>query len=196
MEQLILFGDSITAGYGEEAMSPILQKNIQSELKKQSLAEMTIINAGMLGNTTEDARNRVKQDVVRFNPTIVTLFFGANDVSSDFLVPLERYGENLLELIHVIGKEKVILITPPYIVCARNRSREEKQVVAYGEKVKKIGKEKGIPVIDLYGQMLAQSDPEELLQLDGLHFSAAGYQLLAFLIVQEIKGRLKSKENS
>lgn len=196
MEKLVLFGDSITAGYGEEAMSPILQKMIQVELQKELLSEIIIINAGMLGNTTEDARKRVKQDVVSLNPTIVTIFFGANDISSDFLVPLETYGENLLELIHVIGKEKVILITPPYIVCARNPSRKETQVVAYVNKVEEIGKESGIPVIDLYGQMLAQPNPEELLQLDGLHFSTAGYQLLASLIVQAIKGRLKSKENS
>lgn len=196
MEKLVLFGDSITAGYGKEAMSPILQKNIQVELQSQSLLQIPIINAGMLGNTTEDARKRVEHDVVALEPTIVTIFFGANDVSSDSLISLDEYGENLLQLVQIIGKEKVLLITPPYIICARNPSRKEHRVVEYVEKVKEIGKENGIFVIDLYSQMLAQKAPEELLQLDGLHFSTAGYQLLASLIVQGIKGRLKSNGNS
>ena len=196
MEKIVLFGDSITAGYGEEAMSSILQDQIQAAWQKQSLEKIHLINAGMLGHTTEDARKRVAQDVLVVEPTIVTIFFGANDVASEMLVPLDTYGANLLELIHAIGKEKVLLITPPYIVSARNPSREEQRVKKYVEKVHTIGEQIDIPVIDLYNQMLAQQDPEQLLQVDGLHFSAAGYQLLASLIVEEIKGRLKSKETS
>lgn len=194
MKKLVLFGDSITAGYGEEAITPILQKLITEDLDAQNLEEILIVNAGMPGDTTDDGMKRLEKEVLAEKPDMVTIFFGANDTNSDNLVPLEKYAENIETMITEIGKEKVILLTPPYVDCARKPTRDDDRIRDYVERVKVIGAKYEIPVIDLYKAMVAYPGTDEFLQEDGLHFSQVGYDLLAALIVREIKGRLMTKE--
>ncbi|MGX7150202.1 GDSL-type esterase/lipase family protein [Enterococcus ureasiticus] len=196
MKKIVLFGDSITAGYGEEAITPILQNLITEELAIKNYEEVTIVNAGMPGDTTQGAMNRLDKEVLAEKADIVTIFFGANDTNSDNLVPLEKYAENIEAMITKIGKEKVILLTPPYVDCARKPTRDDKRIREYAERVKVIGAKYEIPVIDVYKAMVVYPGTDEFLQADGLHFSKTGYDLLAALIVREIKGRLVTKENS
>jgi len=196
MKKIVLFGDSITAGYGEEAITPILQNLITEDLAAQNYEEVMIVNAGMPGDTTQAAMNRLDKEVVAEQADIVTIFFGANDTNSDNLVPLEKYAENIETMITKIGKEKVILLTPPYVDCARKPTRADDRIREYVERVKVIGAKYEIPVIDLYKAMVVYPGADEFLQADGLHFSKTGYDLLAALIVREIKGRLMTKENS
>lgn len=194
MKKLVLFGDSITAGYGEEAITPILQNLITEGLDTQNLEEILIVNAGIPGDTTDDGMKRLEKEVLAEKPDMVTIFFGANDTNSDNLVPLEKYAENIEKMITEIGKEKVILLTPPYVDCARKPTRDDDRIRDYVERVKVIGAKYEIPVIDLYKAMVAYPGTDEFLQEDGLHFSQVGYDLLAALIVREIKGRLMTKE--
>ncbi|MGX7245034.1 SGNH/GDSL hydrolase family protein [Enterococcus quebecensis] len=196
MKKIVLFGDSITAGYGEEAITPILQNLIVDDLAALNLEEVTIVNAGMPGDTTEDAMKRLEKEVLAEHPDIVTIFFGANDTNVDNLVPLEKYADNIERMINKIGKEKVILLTPPYVDCARKPNRDDDRIREYTERVKVIGERYELPVIDLYKVMVVYPGTDEFLQGDGLHFSKTGYDLLAALIVREIKGRLMTKENS
>lgn len=195
MKTLVLFGDSITAGYGEEAITPILQNLIAADLAEQALEAVRIINAGMPGDTTEDALKRLKSEVLAVNPELVTVFFGANDTNSERLVPLENYIKNLQEMIQAIGKEKVLLLTPPYVDCARKPTRNDERIQQYVNQVIALGKQQEIPVINLYQAMVNYPGTNEFLQKDGLHFSKSGYELLAALIVREIKGRLKINTN-
>ena len=196
MKKIVLFGDSITAGYGEEAITPILQNLITEDLAAQHYEEVMIVNAGMPGDTTQDAMKRLEKEVLAEQADIVTIFFGANDTNSDNLVPLEKYAENIETMITEIGKEKVVLLTPPYVDCARKPTRDDDRIRDYVERVKVIGAKYEIPVIDLYKAMVVYPGTDEFLQADGLHFSKTGYDLLAALIVREIKGRLMTKENS
>lgn len=195
MKKIVLFGDSITAGYGEDPITPILQNLIMADLTKRNLEDVQIVNAGIPGNTTADAIKRFDQDVMSEKPDIVTIFFGANDTNSDNLVPLEKYAETIETMIAKLGKEKVILVTPPYVDCARKPTRDDERIRTYVERVKVIGEKYELPVIDLYQAMVVYPGTDEFLQADGLHFSETGYDLLAALIVREIKGRLMTKEN-
>ncbi|MGM0218721.1 GDSL-type esterase/lipase family protein [Enterococcus sp. AZ126] len=196
MKKIVLFGDSITAGYGEEAITPILKNLIAEDLADRHYEEVMIVNAGMPGDTTQDAMKRLEKEVLAEQADIVTIFFGANDTNSDNLVPLEEYAENLETMITEIGKEKVVVLTPPYVDCARKPTRDDDRIREYVERVKVIGVKYEIPVIDLYKAMVVYPGTDEFLQADGLHFSKTGYDLLAALIVREIKGRLMTKENS
>lgn len=72
---LILFGDSLTAGY--------LDGEITDELTKRLAAvfpEVPVVNAGIPGDTTTGALIRLHDHVLRYDPKLVTVFFGANDV--------------------------------------------------------------------------------------------------------------------
>lgn len=194
MKKIILFGDSITAGYFIEAVSPILPNLIKATLRSLQFEEVTVVNAGMPGDTTLDGLRRLEAEVLAAAPDRVVIFFGANDCSVDRLVSVNQYGANLCTMIQKIGSEKVILITPPYIDSNRQPERPVDQIQQFVSEGKVVAKTYQVPIIDLYQAMRNYPDPEELLQADGLHFSASGYDLLAALIVEEIKGRLVKKE--
>ncbi|RKY23182.1 MAG: hypothetical protein DRP79_09625, partial [Planctomycetota bacterium] len=87
---------------------------LQKALDEESDLEWKVINAGVGGNTTDDALKRIDADVLDHNPDYVTIMFGVNDASllsfPDFRerheprVPLDRFERNLETIIEKIGK--------------------------------------------------------------------------------------------
>ncbi|PHL17205.1 esterase, partial [Enterococcus faecium] len=59
MRKIVLFGDSITAGYLDEAVSPVLVDLVKRDIAAMGLEEVAVINAGMPGDTTEDGLKRL-----------------------------------------------------------------------------------------------------------------------------------------
>lgn len=87
---MVCLGDSITAGvfeliqveYGydyvyepQEAYPAKLQ-----ELLEHAGANVTVVNAGVSGDTVSDGIDRLEPDVFAYSPDIVTVCFGLNDV--------------------------------------------------------------------------------------------------------------------
>lgn len=186
MTKIIFFGDSITAGYENGVTDFRLNEEIEAVY-----SEMETINAGIPGDMTVGALERVERHVLKYNPDIVTVFFGANDVSTVMGISVEAYRENLLALVKLIGAEKVILIGPPY---ADQRYYENERnltrINEFNEAVKEISQLKEVNYINLLEKMIEKT-PTDYLQEDGLHFSRLGYQLLGKLINEEIR---KKKE--
>lgn len=191
MEKIILFGDSITAGYMDGAITKILPELVTSDLHDLGFSQFEVIDAGIPGETSRDGLKRLDAHVLKYDPTFVTVFWGANDVAEHNLVPLDEYRTNLATMIEKIGKDKVILITPPYINQQQHAlDRPQARIEAYVQCVLALGKETGVPVIDLYEAMDHYPGRNEFLQADGLHFSQEGYELLAALIAKFIKLKL------
>ena len=74
--RIVAFGDSLTSGWGltpNEAFPAALE----AELRQRGM-DVTIINAGVAGDTTSDAIARIGQ-VLEQNPQAVIVEFGAND---------------------------------------------------------------------------------------------------------------------
>ncbi|MHC5216674.1 SGNH/GDSL hydrolase family protein [Enterococcus sp. LJL128] len=190
MTKLVLFGDSITAGYLGEAASPILTNLVKAALTAQGFENIMISNAGIPGDTSSGGVKRLEKDVLAKEPDYVTIFFGANDCSDNYPIDVDKYGENLTEMIEKIGREKVILFTAPFVVSARQPSRQDETVRRFVAKGKEIGEQFAVPTVDMYHALSVYPGTEEFLQDDGLHFSESGYEFLAALIVREIKGKL------
>ena len=72
-ETVIAFGDSLTTGVGAT------RGNDYVSVLERRLG-ITIGNAGRSGNTTAAARERFAEDVLRFDPKVVILFLGGNDI--------------------------------------------------------------------------------------------------------------------
>lgn len=194
MRKIVLFGDSITAGYLDEAVSPVLVDLVKRDIAAMGLEEVAVINAGMPGDTTEDGLKRLNKEVLIEKPDEVVIFFGANDASLDRNITVATFRENLETMIHEIGSEKVILITPPYADSGRRPERPQTRIKELVKVAQEVGAAHNLPVIDLYKAMTVYPGTDEFLQADGLHFSQVGYELLGSLIVREIKGRLKPKQ--
>ena len=69
---IIAFGDSLTAGYGANPGG-----DYPSDLAK--LLGLEVINAGVSGDTTESALERIDADVLQRSPRIVIVGLGGND---------------------------------------------------------------------------------------------------------------------
>ncbi|HWI49411.1 MAG TPA: GDSL-type esterase/lipase family protein [Rummeliibacillus sp.] len=182
--KIVCFGDSITAreeGYPKPMLTTMLE---------QKLTEHLFINAGVRGDTTVMAVERLENDVLKVNPDLVTILFGANDSAAHKLVPLELYEGNLRSFVQKIGAEKVILITTAPIDEALQPHRSNNRIKAYGDTVKKIAKETGCNIIDFFSILYERPNYKEILmgtKNDGLHFGQSGYQLLSNAIAEAIR---------
>ncbi|WP_025727908.1 SGNH/GDSL hydrolase family protein [Atopobacter phocae] len=182
---IINFGDSLTYRF-ENASSHLLTLKL-----KQMLPEINWINSGVNGNTILQAKERFERDVLSHHPDIVTFMFGSNDASMDRNVPVEAYRRTLNEMIEILGKERVILITPPPVDESKQMGkRTNERINWYRQVVLEIGREQKIPVIDLYNVFYEHSDFPNILKGkkdDGLHFGESGYNLYAASIVKMLK---------
>jgi len=72
--KLICFGDSLTSRT-EGHEQPLLTKKLQRKLG----GNWGVLNAGVAGNNTFDALERLESGVLAHDPDFVTILFGAND---------------------------------------------------------------------------------------------------------------------
>lgn len=189
LAKIILFGDSITAGWSEEGISDELTRRVA-----QAFPEDNVINAGIPGDTTEDALKRIEEHVLKHNPDIVTLFFGANDVATHRLVTRQKYIANMDKLISDIGREKVIVFGTAHTVQkVRKFDRPTARIEKYVASLEEFCQEGNLPFINVLNQMRALQREDDWIQPDGLHFSTYGYEQLAKLFnkgIQEKKEEL------
>ena len=182
--KIVCFGDSLTAreeGYLKPMLTTMLEQELNGYL---------FINAGVRGDTTVRARKRLENDVLKENPDLVTILFGANDSAAHKLVSLDIYEENLQFFIQKIGAEKVILITPSPIDEALQPNRLNNRIKEYGDTVRKVAEETGCYFIDFFSILYKRPDYKQILvgiKNDGLHFGERGYRLLSNLIAEEIR---------
>jgi acyl-CoA thioesterase-1 len=87
---VVVLGDSITAGVGaEEGLDYV-------SLLREDYPWAKIRNAGVSGDTTGDVLERMEEDVLMYDPDMVVVFLGGNDVLHN--VEPARVYENLGEI--------------------------------------------------------------------------------------------------
>lgn len=209
---IVTFGDSTTATRGPLVVySMILAK----ELPQQGLP-VKVINAGIGGNTTQNAIARFEKDVLAKQPDLVVIQFGINDSAVDVWkdppakasrVSQKQYEANLRSLIDQLQQRdiKVILMTsnslrwiprikklygkPPY-------DPDDPQgfnlfLKDYAQSVREIAREKQVPLVDIYAAFEEfDKQPDQStddLLLDGMHPNTAGQRKVADLLIPQIK---------
>lgn len=201
---IVGFGDSLTYGYGvlEDVAYPYRLSMDLPRIYPQ--IQWDIINSGINGHTTREGLHRLPMSVLRRKPQLVLILFGSNDSAlneGQYRTPYE-YEQNLRQMLEAIlslstgnpvfgGRSIPVLMTPPSMVDTdfypfTTNDRLER----YGEIVKKLAAEYGLPLIDLfsaYMQVTDQSDYEACFQYDGVHLSNKGYEILYRLVLTEIK---------
>lgn len=184
MLEVICFGDSITARK-EGYPSPILTHKMSSKMSNYKF-----INAGVSGNTTEQAMFRFNKDVLSKRPDVVTVLFGANDSATDKLVDIDTFKRNISLFTKQIGPEKTILISPAPVDESLQRNRTNERLKQYAQVVQEVAEETNSYFIDFFQIVYSKPNYKELLvgeKNDGLHFGEACYELLSDLIVEKIE---------
>ncbi|KAF2205263.1 SGNH hydrolase [Delitschia confertaspora ATCC 74209] len=218
-DQFFLFGDSIT----QESFSQERGFGFSAGLQDAYIRRLDVINRGFSGYNTRQALKVLPKIIPSPEEAcirLMTVFFGANDASladakNNQHVPLEEYKENLKKIItHPLIRAhdaRIILIAPGPVnehaqwPVDKERGHEKVCRTAASTKIYaaaacEVGKELGVPVVDLWGAFMATTewkaenwksgDPlpgsqdiaenEALVDLmhDGLHFNPQGYRIL------------------
>lgn len=94
---IIAFGDSLTQGVGATR-----GQDVVSQLERK--AGVSIVNAGVSGDTTQDALDRLQRDVLSRDPSVVIVWLGGNDILQRYYEDVFRGAENpnLIEAIRIV----------------------------------------------------------------------------------------------
>ncbi|MCH4009636.1 SGNH/GDSL hydrolase family protein [Companilactobacillus sp.] len=189
MKRIVLFGDSIMAGFHDGMVSSELTNRIRHAFPADK-----IINVSVAGYKTSNGVAVIKK-VTKLKPDICVVGLGANDISTTDEVKPGKFAANLTYILEEIGCKKSILISPPYTDWHRNPTRPWTRQLQFELVTEHLGKELNVPYIDLLHKMAAQANVNDLLQHDGLHFSSQGYDLLEEALVPMIQDAV-TKQNA
>ena len=169
--QVVCFGDSLTvgegAGRGEDYPSRLAE-----------VLKVPVVNAGVSGDTTEDALRRLERDVLDQDPLLVVVILGGNDFLRHS--PHQQTFENLATVIQRIqAKGAMVVLASVQGGLFGDVYRNEYQRLA------KQYRTAFIPNI-LDGII---SNPS--LKSDMIHPNAAGYQQMADRILKTVQPLLE-----
>ena len=204
---IVLFGDSTTAPRGPLAIFGAL---LEQELPALGYP-VNVINAGVGGNSTADARARFETDVLAHNPGIVTIAFGINDAAVDVWkgataprLPLPKYQDNLRYFVRALksrGATPVLLTPNPlewtpkllemYGKAPYEPEREDGFNVLlndYVQAVREIAKEENVLLVDVQSlfKKHKRRTPGQSLLLDGMHPNEYGHRLIADALLRTL----------
>ena len=164
-DTLLVFGDSLSAGYGlapDQGWASLLQPWLASRGYGQR-----VVNASVSGETTSGGRSRLPRALDQHHPAVVILELGANDGLRG--LPLATASANLGAMIDVIkaSKAQVLLLgveLPPNYGPAYTS--------AFRRMYADLARQRHVALVPFLMEGVAL-DPR-LMQADGLHPNAAG----------------------
>ena len=182
-KKLLIFGDSISAGYGikeSENWVALLADN----LNKNSKINFILINSSVSGDTTSGGVSRIKKALKVHSPDYVLIELGGNDALRGY--PITNIQENLERIVSKVLEEKSkpilmqIKIPPNY---------GRRYVSAFENLYPTISKTYQIPLMDFLLENVALD--QDLMQADGIHPNSKAQPIIAKQIYIEIKNILK-----
>lgn len=184
---LLVFGDSLSAGYGIEAGHGWVDLLTQ-RLEKKKLP-YKVVNASISGETSAGGLSRIAAELRRLQPDILILELGANDGLRG--LPLKAMKNNLSSIIRqakASGSEVLLvgMMMPPNY----GPRYTERFSAIYGE----LAKEQQLPLVPFLLEKVAL-DPK-LMQADNLHPNAKGQPLLLETVWPVLQPMLVSNESA
>ena len=166
---IVAFGDSVThggLGFNEINYETVYWNRLKQKLNAyREYMPVNVINAGICGVTASRSLARMDSQVLKYDPDLIIVCFGLNDV----LLDLDLYINSLRE---IFGKCKnsgadVIFMTPnmlntyvaddtpkSYVEYAKNSAEIQNsgKFDRYIDEAKKLADEMDIPVCDCYSK--------------------------------------------
>ncbi len=174
---LLVFGDSLSAGYGVEASQGWVDLLAQ-RLEKIKLP-YKVVNASISGETSAGGLSRITAELKRHQPDILILELGANDGLRG--LPLKAMKNNLSSIIQQAKASgaQVLLVgmqMPPNY----GPRYTERFFAIYGE----LAKEQQLPLVPFLLEKVALAP--NLMQADNLHPNTKGQPLLLKTVWPEL----------
>ena len=173
-ESIICFGDSLTEGVGAGS-----GEDYPTVLSRQ--LAMPVVNAGVRGDTTAQALERVSDAVLSKNPRLVVIFLGGND----FLrrVPLQDTRKNLGEIVRRVQAQGAMVA----IAGLRLGLLSDEYATIFEETAQQFD---ALYIPGVMKGILSDST----LRSDPIHPNGAGYRLVAERIAEKLKPLLREAD--
>ncbi|OQS00293.1 hypothetical protein THRCLA_06055 [Thraustotheca clavata] len=190
---IVLAGDSIT----QYSANPSVL-GYHTLLVQDYVRHADVLNRGFAGWTTKDyLTNAIPPIVAQMKnapPMLVTILLGSNDAvlpGTYGHADESEYEANLMKIAtsftDAFPNTKLLLITPPPVDDTLQIGQRSNALLStYVEGCKRVGKQLGIPVLDLYTKFLAQNASSLYLLGDGVHLNADGNRALHDLLLDAI----------
>ena len=165
IEKVILFGDSLMAGYGlpkEHHLSLVLENH----LKKEGL-NIEVINGSVSGSTSSGGLNRAEWSLSEPGIDLIILGLGANDMLRG-IQPSET-EKNLEKIINIANNKKIKTIIAGLVAPTTHGTKYKKEFDAI---YPKLSKKYNLPLIPFFLENVALDS--SLNQQDGIHPNIEG----------------------
>jgi len=155
------------------------------------------VGRGISGQTTPQMLVRFRQDVVALKPKVVVILAGINDIAGNTGPSTqEMIADNIMgmtELAKANGIRVVLSsVLPAYDFPWRRGVEPAPKVVALNSWIKAYAQGAGVVYLDYYTKMAdARGGLSPALATDGVHPTAAGYQIMAPLAEAAIQEALR-----
>jgi acyl-CoA thioesterase-1 len=175
-KNILIFGDSLSAGYGiaiEKSWVHLLQQELQ-----RTQSGFSVANASISGETTSGGKRRIIQSLKQFRPAIVVVELGANDGLRG--TPIKDIEANLNYIIEKSQSSgaKVLLLgmrLPP--------NYGEPYITQFANVYPGLAKKYRILLLPF----LLEGVTADQFQADNLHPVAAAQQRIMLNVMQELK---------
>ena len=167
---LLIYGDSISAGYGMDT-----EKQWSKELQKILIEEkigLTIINKSLSGETTGGGLSRLEKIIDNSKPSYILIELGGNDALRGY--PPAKIKNNIEEMINLSIKKGVKVLLMQIRILPNYGRRYQ---TSFESIYKEVSEENDIPLIPFMLNDIALN--KELMLDDGIHPNATAQPLIA-----------------
>ncbi|KZO97776.1 SGNH hydrolase [Calocera viscosa TUFC12733] len=198
---ILLLGDSIT-------QQGTMAGGYSQVLSQAYIRKLDVVNRGYGGYNSRFLYEVVKQMAVEEGTkglskvALVTLFIGANDSTDAVMNPrqhvaLPLYKEKVKAILALFPATvaKILIAPPPSqpdrfskLIGQVSPDRSNEVTKQYADAIVEVGLEIGVPVVNLFTEFTKIPESEwDRLFSDGLHLTAAGYEILSSALASLIK---------
>jgi acyl-CoA thioesterase I len=179
---IMVFGDSLVAGYGLKP-EQAFPARLEAKLKKQGI-DVKVVNAGVSGETSAGAVNRLEWNLNRQNPDYVILVTGGNDMLRSVDPSLTR--ANLQKMMQIFAARKI-----PVLIAGMRAfpNLGPAFAAAYPKMYRDVARAYNVVYYPFYLEGVALAPA--LNQDDGVHPNAAGVDVIVDGIFPAVEALLK-----
>lgn len=187
----VALGDSVTAGWLEhgvldpDAAYPTLFRRRLSSLYPHAI--VSVLNAGLGGENTGGAQDRLERDVLRCQPHLVTICLGLNDARKgrDFLNDFTNNLGEIVERIRAGSSADVLLITPNI---RDDYGADDGVVLEFVRAIRQVARNVDAGLADVHavyqGAVRMGAQPADLLSNRVSHPTREGHQIFANALME------------
>ncbi|MGA9667105.1 MAG: arylesterase [Gallionella sp.] len=175
-KNILVFGDSLSAGYGleiDKSWVHLLRQELQ-----RTQSDFTVVNASISGETTAGGKQRIDQALKQFHPKIVIVELGANDgLRGTPIKDMETNLDYILKKSQGAGAKVLLLgmkLPPNY---------GEPYITQFEDVYPRLAKKRGILLLPF----LLEGVRADQFQADNLHPVAGAQQHIMLNVMQELK---------